>query len=248
MSFLREKFRPRGGPDGGNGGEGGNVYCEASSSVQTLDLQSFHFAAEAGRSGAGKARHGKAGRDTVIQVPLGTVVREVERFVEDSDEPDQSPANMSEKERSALASTRRKRTRKRRSFVDETGMDLYSRRSSDGSIEIDLSSTSDSFEVEVEDELEEEEEKVMPKSRSGFSLVRELGDLVEDGQRVLLSCGGRGGRVRNFLLKEVHRALCCSGLLLFSVCCFVGFFFGIFFRFVLVAVVVAIAGFFILFY
>lgn len=76
MSFLREKFRPRGGPDGGDGGEGGPVVCRAAANVRTLGhLEGVHrIVGEAGRSGGGKQRTGRNGPRTVVDVPLGTVV------------------------------------------------------------------------------------------------------------------------------------------------------------------------------
>ena len=75
-SFRREKFVPRGGPDGGDGGRGGSVYLVASSSVSTLLEFSNrrHFRAGRGGSGAGAKKHGKAGENVRILVPLGTVV------------------------------------------------------------------------------------------------------------------------------------------------------------------------------
>src|SRR5436189_1346428 len=75
-SFRREKFVPRGGPDGGDGGRGGSVYLKASPSVSTLIEFSNrrHFKAGRGGNGAGAKKHGKAGENVRILVPLGTVV------------------------------------------------------------------------------------------------------------------------------------------------------------------------------
>jgi GTP-binding protein len=75
-SFRREKFVPRGGPDGGDGGRGGSVYLRASPSVSTLIEFSNrrHFKAGRGGNGAGAKKHGKAGENVRILVPLGTVV------------------------------------------------------------------------------------------------------------------------------------------------------------------------------
>ncbi len=76
-SFRREKFVPRGGPDGGDGGRGGSVYLRAVSGVSTLLEFSNrrHFKAERGGAGSGAKRHGKAGQDLYIPVPPGTVVK-----------------------------------------------------------------------------------------------------------------------------------------------------------------------------
>ncbi len=75
-SFRREKFVPRGGPDGGNGGRGGGVILEASLSVQTLaDFEYHHrYAAAKGENGRGKRQYGRSGSDLVIPVPCGTLV------------------------------------------------------------------------------------------------------------------------------------------------------------------------------
>jgi GTP-binding protein len=76
LSFRREKYIPKGGPDGGDGGRGGHVYFEA---VQNLDtLLDFagkhHWHAQNGRPGSGKNKHGANGRDLTIKVPPGTLV------------------------------------------------------------------------------------------------------------------------------------------------------------------------------
>lgn len=77
VSFRREKYVPKGGPDGGNGGDGGNVVLEVDLGCNTLlDLKGKRlFRAEAGVSGKGKGMHGRRGRDEVVHVPPGTVVK-----------------------------------------------------------------------------------------------------------------------------------------------------------------------------
>jgi GTPase len=76
VSFRREKFVPRGGPDGGDGGKGGDVYLKATSRKHTLlDFHYLHhFKAESGRHGEGSNRSGKSGENLWIEVPVGTVV------------------------------------------------------------------------------------------------------------------------------------------------------------------------------
>ena len=76
LSFLREKFVPKGGPDGGDGGRGGNVVLRATSDLNTLaDFRyTRKFSAENGSGGAGRNRTGAAGKDCVIMVPSGTLV------------------------------------------------------------------------------------------------------------------------------------------------------------------------------
>ena len=75
-SIHREKFKPLGGPDGGNGGHGGDIILEVSAQVHTLlDLHYRpHLKAERGSNGAGDHRNGARGADLVLPVPVGTVV------------------------------------------------------------------------------------------------------------------------------------------------------------------------------
>jgi GTP-binding protein len=76
MSFRREKFIEFGGPDGGNGGKGGDIVLEAADNLNTLiDYRySQHFRAQNGRGGAGANRTGANGSDLVLRVPIGTQV------------------------------------------------------------------------------------------------------------------------------------------------------------------------------
>jgi GTP-binding protein len=78
MSFRREKFIPRGGPDGGDGGHGGSVFIVANANLNTLLNFRFQrlFTAEKGRQGQGSMRTGKSGADVTLHVPIGTVVYE----------------------------------------------------------------------------------------------------------------------------------------------------------------------------
>jgi GTPase len=75
-TFRREKYIPRGGPDGGDGGPGGNVYFRVDSQANTLiDFRyQQHFRAEPGTNGARQKKHGKAGENLYIDVPPGTVI------------------------------------------------------------------------------------------------------------------------------------------------------------------------------
>ena len=76
MSFRREKFVPKGGPDGGNGGHGGSVYVRASPHLSTLlDYQyRAHWKADSGNHGQGTNKTGKSGEDLYLPIPPGTVV------------------------------------------------------------------------------------------------------------------------------------------------------------------------------
>mgnify|MGYP000113775064 CR=1 FL=1 len=76
VSFRREKYIEFGGPNGGDGGRGGDVWIEAVQGLNTLiDYRHRqHFKAEKGQHGMGKSRHGAAGKDVVLKVPVGTQV------------------------------------------------------------------------------------------------------------------------------------------------------------------------------
>ncbi len=76
FSYLREKYKPRGRPNGGDGGRGGHVFVRGSLHVQTLQDVSYHrsYKAERGQHGKGSDKHGRKGKDIVIPVPLGTVI------------------------------------------------------------------------------------------------------------------------------------------------------------------------------
>ena len=75
-SFRREKYIPFGGPDGGDGGKGGDIFFKANENKNTLvDFQNKKlFEAKNGKSGSGKNKSGSAGSDLIIEVPLGTVI------------------------------------------------------------------------------------------------------------------------------------------------------------------------------
>ena len=76
VAFRREKYVPRGGPSGGDGGKGGSVYLKADSGLNTLInfRRKRKFAAEKGENGGAKEMYGKGGKDIIIDVPLGTMV------------------------------------------------------------------------------------------------------------------------------------------------------------------------------
>ncbi|MEW5814239.1 MAG: GTPase ObgE [Spirochaetota bacterium] len=80
VSFRREKYVPKGGPDGGDGGRGGDVIFITRNNLKTLShLRIKHFfRAENGKSGMGRKKHGRDGRSVEIALPPGTVIREAE--------------------------------------------------------------------------------------------------------------------------------------------------------------------------
>ena len=87
VSFRREKFVPRGGPAGGNGGKGGDVILRADSSLNTLSAfkHQVHFKAERGGHGGSSNKQGKTGEDCIIALPAGTAVylRETDELIAD---------------------------------------------------------------------------------------------------------------------------------------------------------------------
>jgi GTP-binding protein len=82
-SFLRLKFMPNGGPDGGNGGDGGSIYLQAEEGINTLIDYRYtrEFQAKSGAKGRGRECSGKAGDDLTLRVPVGTMV-----YDQDTDE------------------------------------------------------------------------------------------------------------------------------------------------------------------
>ncbi len=77
VSFRREKYVPKGGPDGGDGGRGGNIIIECSTRLQSLiDFRyRSHFKAERGVHGKGKDMHGRKGKDCYMTVPVGSLIK-----------------------------------------------------------------------------------------------------------------------------------------------------------------------------
>ena len=93
LSFRREKYIPRGGPDGGNGGRGGSVFLEATDGLDTLADFRFvrHYQAKGGDTGGGKVKTGQGGEDIVVKVPIGTMVydAQTEELIADMTEENQ---------------------------------------------------------------------------------------------------------------------------------------------------------------
>lgn len=80
VSFRREKYVPRGGPNGGDGGRGGHIIFKASRELNTLlDLRyQREYKAKRGQHGMGKKMHGKNGEDRIIPVPVGTIIKDAD--------------------------------------------------------------------------------------------------------------------------------------------------------------------------
>ena len=87
IAFLREKFRPKGGPCGGDGGNGGDIIFQVDPNLATLQDISLkkHYVAENGMHGRGKNMHGKNGKDVIISVPPGTIIKnqETQQIIKD---------------------------------------------------------------------------------------------------------------------------------------------------------------------
>jgi GTP-binding protein len=80
VSFRREKFIPKGGPDGGDGGRGGDIKARADDNITTLLDYRYHrkYKAENGRPGSGALKTGRDGKDVILKVPVGTVIKDLE--------------------------------------------------------------------------------------------------------------------------------------------------------------------------
>ena len=96
IAFLREKFRPKGGPCGGDGGQGGNIIFQVDPQLSTLQdiTLRHHYRAENGANGSGKNRHGKNGKDIIIKIPPGTIIKnaDTEQVLKDLTQPNESYA------------------------------------------------------------------------------------------------------------------------------------------------------------
>ena len=77
IAFLREKFRPKGGPSGGDGGNGGNIIFTVNPQLVTLQDVALrrHYNAENGANGSGNNKHGRNGKDVIIEIPQGTIIK-----------------------------------------------------------------------------------------------------------------------------------------------------------------------------
>jgi GTPase len=92
VSFKREKYKPRGGPDGGRGGDGGSVILRATEDLSTLESYAYRKVIKASRGGhgSGNNRTGERGEDAVLEVPVGTQVYDEDGLLADLSEPEAS--------------------------------------------------------------------------------------------------------------------------------------------------------------
>jgi GTP-binding protein len=166
VAFLRETFRPKGGPSGGNGGRGGNVILQADHDLNNLINQFYtpRLIAQAGEAGLGKGMDGHAGDDLIIKVPCGTLVwklRDTTPSDDDTDGEEEDGGETAHKATPFLTST------SARPVI----------RSSGGARAMEM-------------DLSEEEAEKSTKPREEGELVA---DLTEHGQQFVLCKGGRGG-------------------------------------------------------
>lgn len=166
VAFLREAFRPKGGPIGGDGGRGGNVILRADHDLNNL-VNQYHaptLKAQNGAHGLGKGMNGKSGKDLIVKIPCGTVVWRLtqEKKIEPPGEEEAETATAPEGGFPVGSATR----------------SLLPRANHAPAIEIDLA----------------EEEPEAPKGPSAVPERGEMVvDLVEHGQEFILCRGGRGG-------------------------------------------------------
>src|SRR6058998_3217275 len=95
VAFQREKYRPKGGPSGGNGGRGGDVILEADHDLNNLIAQYYQprLIAPEGKPGLGKGMDGHAGKDLIVKVPCGTLVWRLASNAQPADSSALDPSN-----------------------------------------------------------------------------------------------------------------------------------------------------------
>src|SRR5665213_155778 len=164
VAFLRETFRPKGGPSGGNGGRGGDVILQADHDLNNLVGQFYNprLVAEDGHPGLGKGMDGPAGKDLIIKVPCGTLVwRLPSPETLPDDESEEELEESAEPERAAFQTSA-----SRRPVIRHAG--------SERAMELDL----------AED---------LPAPAAEEAKGDLAADLTEHGQQFILCKGGRGG-------------------------------------------------------
>jgi GTP-binding protein len=163
VSFRREKFVPRGGPNGGDGGRGGDVVMVADRNLATLWDQKYRPRVKAGdgASGGGNDRTGADGDDSLVRVPVGTAVYDLDASAEGA-RSEAKPSEVHEASAASAVSQRRagRAARRSRAEIEEVGARSEAKLS-----EVDQASAEGTL----------------------------FADLVADGQRVVVVRGGRGG-------------------------------------------------------
>ena len=165
VAFLREAFRPKGGPCGGNGGKGGNVILEADTNVNNLInlLCQPHLRAKNGEPGKGKGKDGGNAKDLLVKVPCGTLIWKLPDSKRNSD---------------AFSSSRKSEDNSKNAIPKASPIRplvvMGNSRSQDSNFPQIFESFRDRNDSELQDAVL-------------------YGDLIESGQRFLIGRGGRGG-------------------------------------------------------
>ena len=182
VALLREAFRPKGGPCGGDGGRGGDIVLEACHDINNLIAQYYspRIVAKNGLPGQGKGKTGKSGPTVVVKVPCGTTIwRLVDPETARIQEAYQRGSDSGQEDLSELEAS-----------IEETGAadGMIRHQGSERAVEIDLEHT------------QKEETDSEPR------LQKELAaDLVEDGQRFVLCRGGKGGLGNQHFANSKHQ-------------------------------------------
>jgi GTP-binding protein len=171
VAFQREKYVPKGGPSGGNGGRGGNVILEANHDLNNLIGQYYQprLIAENGEFGMGKGMDGHAGKDLIIKVPCGTLVWLVKRIDPVKETEDDEDEHEEEEERDEMGG-------KPSLSASSANRPLFRSAASGRAVEYNL----------ADEPPDAKEEGERPKGEL-------IADLTEHGQRFILCKGGRGG-------------------------------------------------------
>lgn len=169
VAFLREAYRPKGGPSGGNGGRGGSVILQADHDLNNLLNQFYQprLIAESGQGGMGKGMDGIAGKDLIIKVPCGTLVWKLASKAPEIEPEEEAELDEDESE---------EKTEK--PLMLSTGKRPLIRHSGNArAVEIDLSKEQDD---DAPDDSDPDKGEL-------------IADLTEHGQQFILCKGGRGG-------------------------------------------------------
>ena len=182
VALLREAFRPKGGPCGGDGGRGGDIVLEACHDINNLVAQYYspRIVAKNGLPGQGKGKTGKSGPTVVVKVPCGTTIW---RLV------DPETARIQEAYQRGSDSGQEDLSESEASIEEPGAADgMIRHQGSERAVEIDL------------EQNQEEETDSEPR------LQKELAaDLVEDGQRFVLCRGGKGGLGNQHFANSKHQ-------------------------------------------
>jgi len=190
VAFQREKFRPKGGPSGGNGGRGGDVILQADHDLNNLIGQYYQprLIAEEGQGGLGKGMDGHAGKDLVVRVPCGTLVWRIESNSDKSRAGVQSPSCYAKASADAKAMADKSADKKSKvESLDGGGSKpVLPVAASDRTI-FRTSGTDRGVEFDLNAPLAPQRSS-LPKGIS-----QPIADLTIHGQQFVLCHGGRGG-------------------------------------------------------